>query len=64
MATAEHFAARRGQIAAAREAAQESVAASQNKLTEAVPEFETYVKLAPEGANAATAKALIAQLKK
>ena len=35
VATTEHFAARRGQIAAAREAAQESVAASQNKLTEA-----------------------------
>ena len=35
VATAEHFAARRGQIAAARDAAQESVAASQNKLTEA-----------------------------
>ena len=33
--TAEHFAARRGQIAAARGAAQESIAASQNKLTEA-----------------------------
>jgi uncharacterized protein YPO0396 len=35
VATAEHFAARRGQIAAARQGAQESVAASQNKLTEA-----------------------------
>jgi len=32
---AEHFATRRGQLAAARAAAQESVAASQNKLTEA-----------------------------
>ena len=33
--TGEHFATRRGQIAAARGVAQESVAASQNKLTEA-----------------------------
>ena len=32
--TAEHFAVRRGQIAAARGAAQESIAASQNNLTE------------------------------
>jgi hypothetical protein len=30
----------------------------------AATEFETYLKLAPEGPNAATAKSLVAQLKK
>ena len=33
-------------------------------MTEAKGHFETYLKLAPEGPNAATAKSLVAQLKK
>ena len=37
---------------------------NENALQQAVPEFETYLKLAPEGPNAATAKAMVAQLKK
>jgi hypothetical protein len=37
---------------------------NEGKLTEAVTSFETYLKLAPDGSNAATAKAMIAQLKK
>jgi len=37
---------------------------NQNKLAEAVVEFETYLKLAPEGQYAAQAKALVATLKK
>jgi hypothetical protein len=37
---------------------------NENNLCGAVTEFETYLKLAPAGANAATAKALLAQLKK
>jgi hypothetical protein len=35
-----------------------------NKLPDALAEFETYIKLAPEGPNAATAKSMIATLKK
>ena len=37
---------------------------NEGKLTEAVAEFETYVKLAPEGQYATQAKGMIAQLKK
>jgi Tfp pilus assembly protein PilF len=37
---------------------------NEGKLAEAVVSFETYVKLAPAGPNAATAKSMIAQLKK
>jgi len=37
---------------------------NQGKLPEAATEFETYLKLAPDGPNAATAKGLVAQLKK
>jgi len=37
---------------------------NEGKLAEAVTSFETYLKLAPEGQNAGTAKAMIAQLKK
>jgi hypothetical protein len=33
-------------------------------MAESVPEFETYLKLAPEGDKAATAKAIVAQYKK
>ncbi len=34
------------------------------QLAGAATEFETYLKLAPDGPNAATAKSLVAQLKK
>ena len=37
---------------------------NEGKLADAVTSFETYLKLAPNGSNAATAKAMIAQLKK
>ena len=37
---------------------------NEGNLAAAATEFETYVKLAPEGTNAATAKSLLAQLKK
>ena len=37
---------------------------NEGKLAEAGAEFNTYLKLAPDGANAATAKALVAQLPK
>jgi tetratricopeptide (TPR) repeat protein len=37
---------------------------NEGKLKEAGEEFNTYLKLSPEGANAATAKALVAQLPK
>ena len=37
---------------------------NEGKMAEAVTEFETYVKIAPTGQNAATAKSMIAQLKK
>jgi tetratricopeptide (TPR) repeat protein len=37
---------------------------NEGKLAEAVASFENYVKLAPTGPNAATAKSMIAQLKK
>jgi tetratricopeptide (TPR) repeat protein len=37
---------------------------NENNIPAAVPEFETYLKLAPDGPNAATAKAIIAQFKK
>jgi tetratricopeptide (TPR) repeat protein len=37
---------------------------NEGKMAEAVTSFETYVKLAPTGPNAATAKSMIAQLKK
>src|SRR5262249_8549064 len=37
---------------------------NENNLPGALTEFETYLKLAPEGPNAATAKSLVAQLKK
>ena len=37
---------------------------NEGNLAGAATEFETYLKLAPEGPNAATAKALVAQLKK
>jgi tetratricopeptide (TPR) repeat protein len=37
---------------------------NENNLTGAATEFETYLKLSPEGPNSATAKALVAQLKK
>jgi Flp pilus assembly protein TadD len=37
---------------------------NEGKLAEAGAEFNTYLKLSPEGANAATAKALVAQLPK
>ncbi|MEZ5319989.1 MAG: tetratricopeptide repeat protein [Vicinamibacterales bacterium] len=36
---------------------------SQGKMQEAKTPFETYLKLAPEGENAATAKAILAQIK-
>jgi Tfp pilus assembly protein PilF len=37
---------------------------NEGKLAEAVASFETYLKLAPTGTNAATAKSMVAQLKK
>ncbi len=37
---------------------------NEGNLAGATTEFETYLKLAPEGPNAATAKGLVAQLKK
>ena len=37
---------------------------NEGKLPEAVTEFETYVKLAPDGQYATQAKGMIAQLKK
>jgi hypothetical protein len=37
---------------------------NEGNLAGATTEFETYLKLAPDGANAATAKGLVAQLKK
>jgi TolA-binding protein len=37
---------------------------NENKLAEAATEFNSYLKLAPDGPNAATAKALVAQLPK
>ena len=37
---------------------------NEGNLTGAATEFETYMKLAPDGPNSATAKALVAQLKK
>ena len=37
---------------------------NEGKLKEAGDEFNTYLKMAPEGPNAATAKALVAQLPK
>ncbi len=37
---------------------------NEGDLAQAASEFEAYLKLAPEGPNAATAKALVAQLKK
>ena len=37
---------------------------NEGNLASAATEFETYLKLAPEGPNAATAKGLVAQLKK
>jgi hypothetical protein len=37
---------------------------NEGNLAGAATEFETYVKLAPDGPNAAQAKALVAQLKK
>jgi hypothetical protein len=37
---------------------------NEGNLANAATEFETYLKLAPEGPNAATAKGLVAQLKK
>ena len=37
---------------------------NEGKLAEAVAEFETYVKLAPDGQYATQAKGMIAQLKK
>jgi hypothetical protein len=36
---------------------------SQNKLPEAKPNFQTYLKLAPDGPNAATAKAILDSIK-
>ena len=37
---------------------------NEGKLKEAGEEFNTYLKMAPEGPNAPTAKALVAQLPK
>jgi hypothetical protein len=37
---------------------------NEGNMAGAATEFETYLKLAPEGPNAATAKSLVAQLKK
>jgi hypothetical protein len=37
---------------------------NQGNMAGAATEFETYLKLAPDGPNAATAKSLVAQLKK
>ena len=37
---------------------------NEGKLPEAAAEFETYVKLAPNGPNAATAKGILGTLKK
>jgi TolA-binding protein len=37
---------------------------NEGNLTGAATEFDTYLKLAPSGPNAATAKSLLAQLKK
>jgi hypothetical protein len=37
---------------------------NEGKLAEAVTEFETYVKISPEGQYATQAKGMIAQLKK
>ena len=37
---------------------------NEGNLQGAATEFETYMKLAPTGPNAATAKAMVAQLKK
>jgi len=37
---------------------------NEGKVAESVPEFEAYLKLTPEGPNAATAKAIVAQYKK
>ena len=37
---------------------------NEGKLTEAVAEFESYMKLAPDGQYATQAKGMIAQLKK
>jgi Flp pilus assembly protein TadD len=37
---------------------------NEGNLAGATTEFETYLKLAPDGPNAATAKGLVAQLKK
>ena len=37
---------------------------NEGNLAGAATEFETYLKLAPAGPNAATAKSLVAQLKK
>jgi len=37
---------------------------NENNLAGAATEFETYLKLAPTGPNAATAKGLLATLKK
>jgi TolA-binding protein len=37
---------------------------NEGKLKEAADEFNAYLKMAPEGPNAATAKALVAQLPK
>ena len=64
-----------GKIPEAKKAFESAVAANPNhaeahyqlnegNLAGAATEFETYVKLAPEGTNAATAKSLLAQLKK
>ena len=40
------------------------VLVNEGNLAGAAGEFETYTKLAPDGPNAAQAKALVAQLKK
>ena len=69
-----------GKVAEAKKAFESAIAANPNhaeshyqlgmvlvnegNLAGAASEFETYVKLAPEGPNAAQAKALVAQLKK
>ena len=37
---------------------------NENSLAQAVPEFETYLKLAPEGPNAAVAKSVLSSIKK
>jgi hypothetical protein len=37
---------------------------NEGNLPGAATEFETYLKLAPDGPNAATAKSLVGQLKK